>query len=61
MLCTGFLVVLFMLGLPGTVDYVRFMGRMKTLDMRIPFDWVFSVFVFSGSSKVSSTLRTSVL
>ncbi len=46
MLCTGFLVVLFMLGLPGTVDYVRFMGRMKTLDMRIPFDWVFSVFVF---------------
>ena len=46
MLCTGFLVGLFTLGLPGTIDYVLFMGRMKTLDMRIPFDWVFSVFVF---------------
>ncbi len=46
MLCTGFLVVLFTLGLPGTVDYVLFMGRMRTLDMHIPFDRVFSVFVF---------------
>lgn len=46
MLCSGFLVVLFALGLPGTVDYVLFMGRMKTLDMHIPFDRVFSVFVF---------------
>lgn len=45
-LCTGFLVVLFLLGLPGTVDYVLFMGRMRTLDLHIPFDRVFSVFVF---------------
>jgi TRAP-type C4-dicarboxylate transport system permease small subunit len=42
---TGFLVVLFLLGLPGTVDYVLFMGRMRTLDLHIPFDRVFSVFV----------------
>lgn len=43
---TGFLVILFALGLPGTIDYVAFMGRMKTLDLRIPFDIVFSIFVF---------------
>lgn len=42
---TGFLVVLFLLGLPGTIDYVLFMGRMRTLDLHIPFDRVFSVFV----------------
>ena len=42
---TGFLVALFALGLPGTLDYVLFMGRMKTLDLRIPFDRVFMVFV----------------
>ncbi len=46
MICTGFLVLLFLLGLPGTVDYVLFMGRMRTLDLHIPFDRVFSVFVF---------------
>jgi TRAP-type C4-dicarboxylate transport system permease small subunit len=43
---TGFLVVLFALGLPGTLDYVLFMGRMRTLDLHITFDRVFAVFVF---------------
>ncbi len=42
---TGIIVVLFSAGLPGTVDYVLFMGAMRTLDMRIPFDLVFSCFV----------------
>lgn len=43
---TGFLAVLFLLGLPGTIDYIAFMGRMKTLDLHIPFDRVFSIFAF---------------
>jgi TRAP-type C4-dicarboxylate transport system permease small subunit len=43
---TAVLVILFAIGLPGTIDYVAFMGRMKTLDLRIPFDRVFSIFVF---------------
>ena len=42
---TGAIVVLFGAGLPGTVDYVMFMGAMRTLDLHIPFDLVFSSFV----------------
>jgi TRAP-type C4-dicarboxylate transport system permease small subunit len=42
---TGIIAVLFLAGLPGTVDFVVFMGRMRTLDLRIPFDIVFSCFV----------------
>ena len=42
---TGSIVVLFAAGLPGTVDYVMFMGAMRTLDLHIPLDIVFSCFV----------------
>lgn len=42
---TGVVVLLFLAGLPGTIDFVVFMGRMRTLDLRIPFDIVFSCFV----------------
>ena len=42
---TGLVALLFLAGLPGTVDFVVFMGRMRTLDLRIPFDIVFSCFV----------------
>ena len=42
---TGLIALLFLAGLPGTIDFVVFMGRMRTLDLRIPFDVVFSCFV----------------
>jgi TRAP-type C4-dicarboxylate transport system permease small subunit len=44
-LSTGLIVLLFAAGLPGTVDYIMFMGRIRTLDLRIPFDIVYSCFV----------------
>ena len=42
---TGIVTALFLAGLPGTIDFVDFMGRMRTLDLRIPFNIVFSCFV----------------
>lgn len=42
---TGTIAALFLAGLPGTVDYVTFMARMRTLSLHIPFDIVFSCFV----------------
>lgn len=42
---TGLIALLFLAGLPGTVDFVVFMRRMRTLDLNIPFDIVFSCFV----------------
>lgn len=42
---SGLITLLFLAGLPGTIDFVLFMGRMRTLDLRIPFDIVFSCFV----------------
>lgn len=42
---TGLIALLFLAGLPGTIDFVDFMGRMRTLDLRIPFNIVFSCFV----------------
>jgi TRAP-type C4-dicarboxylate transport system permease small subunit len=45
LIITGLIVALFLAGLPGTIDFVDFMGRMRTLDLRIPFNIVFSCFV----------------
>jgi TRAP-type C4-dicarboxylate transport system permease small subunit len=42
---TGLIALLFLAGLPGTVDFIVFMGRIRTLDLRIPFDIVFSCFI----------------
>jgi TRAP-type C4-dicarboxylate transport system permease small subunit len=42
---TGLIVVLFLAGLPGTVDFVAFMARMRTITLHIPFHIVFSCFV----------------
>jgi TRAP-type C4-dicarboxylate transport system permease small subunit len=42
---TGIIAGLFTAGLPGTIDYVTFMARMRTLSLHIPFDLVFSCFV----------------
>jgi TRAP-type C4-dicarboxylate transport system permease small subunit len=42
---TAIIAVLFVAGLPGTVDFVTFMARIRTLALHIPFDIVFSCFV----------------
>jgi TRAP-type C4-dicarboxylate transport system permease small subunit len=42
---TAIIAVLFLAGLPGTIDFVTFMGRVRTLDLHIPFSIVFSCFV----------------
>ncbi|MEM7026098.1 MAG: TRAP transporter small permease [Pseudomonadota bacterium] len=42
---TATITVLFLAGLPGTVDFVAFMARMRTLVLHIPFNIVFSCFV----------------
>jgi TRAP-type C4-dicarboxylate transport system permease small subunit len=42
---TSIVVVLFVAGLPGTVDFVTFMARMRTLSLHIPFNIVYSCFV----------------
>jgi TRAP-type C4-dicarboxylate transport system permease small subunit len=42
---SGIIVILFLAGLPGTVDYVAFMARMRTITLHIPFHIVFSCFV----------------
>lgn len=42
---TGLITTLFLAGLPGTVDYVAFMARMRTITLHIPFHIVFSCFV----------------
>lgn len=42
---TGIVAALFLAGLPGTIDFVDFMGRVRTLSLHIPFNIVFSCFV----------------
>src|SRR5258707_5407680 len=43
---TGFaIVILYALSLPATVRYVSFMKVEKTSYLKIPFDWLFSVYV----------------
>jgi TRAP-type C4-dicarboxylate transport system permease small subunit len=42
---TGIVAVLFLAGLPGTVDFVSFMARIRTLSLHIPFNIVYSCFV----------------
>ena len=42
---TAIIAVLFVAGLPGTVDFVTFMARIRTLALHIPFNIVFSCFV----------------
>ena len=43
---TGFsIVILYALSLPATVKYVSFMKVEKTSYLKIPFDWLFSIYV----------------
>jgi C4-dicarboxylate transporter, DctQ subunit len=43
---TGFtIVILYALSLPGTVKYVSFMKVEKSSYLKIPFDWLFSIYV----------------
>jgi TRAP-type C4-dicarboxylate transport system permease small subunit len=42
---TGSVLVLFLLGLPGSVDYVQFMARRQTLVLHIPFNLAYACFV----------------
>jgi len=43
---TGFaVVILYALSLPATVRYVSFMKVEKTSYLKIPFDWLFSIYV----------------
>jgi len=39
------IVVLYALSLPATVKYVGFMKIVKTSYLKIPFDWLFSIYV----------------
>jgi len=39
------IVILYAASLPGTVKYVRFMKVEKTSYLKIPFDWLFSIYV----------------
>jgi TRAP-type C4-dicarboxylate transport system permease small subunit len=41
---TGFVVVVFIAALPGTLDYLDFMGMQRTLSLRIPMSLVFGGF-----------------
>jgi C4-dicarboxylate transporter, DctQ subunit len=44
---TGFaIVILYATSLPATVKYVSFMKVEKTSYLKIPFDWLFSIYVF---------------
>jgi C4-dicarboxylate transporter DctQ subunit len=40
------IVILYAASLPATVKYVSFMRVEKTSYLRIPFDWLFSIYVF---------------
>ena len=40
------IVILYGLSLPATVKYVGFMKVEKTSYLKIPFDWLFSIYVF---------------
>ncbi len=39
------LVTLYSISLPAVVDYVRFMRVERTAYLKIPFDWLFSIYV----------------
>ena len=39
------IVVLYSLSLPATIKYVSFMKVEKTSYLKIPFDWLFSIYV----------------
>jgi TRAP-type C4-dicarboxylate transport system permease small subunit len=41
---TGFVVVVFLAALPGTLDYLDFMGMQRTLSLRLPMSAVFGGF-----------------
>src|SRR6266704_214418 len=40
------IVILYAVSLPATVKYVSFMKVEKTSYLKIPFDWLFSIYVF---------------
>jgi TRAP-type C4-dicarboxylate transport system permease small subunit len=42
---TATVAALFLAGLPGTIDFVAFMARIRTLSLHIPFNIVYSCFV----------------
>jgi TRAP-type C4-dicarboxylate transport system permease small subunit len=55
---TGAMVVIFALCLPGTLDYIAFMGRRSTLILHIPLDLAYSCFgIFMIAVIVGGALR----
>ena len=49
---------MFLLGLPGTVDYILFMGRRHTLILELRLDLLYSCFVlFVAATVVASLVR----
>src|SRR5690606_17648919 len=44
-ICAIALVGLFSISLPAVVDYVTFMKVQKTAYLKVPFDWLFSIYV----------------
>jgi len=45
LICAAALIVLYGFSLPAVVDYVAFMKVEKTAYLKLPFDWVFSIYV----------------
>ena len=54
--------LIFLAALPTVLDYIGFLGRRKTMILRIPFDYVYACFgVFMIAVVVGSALRLSRL
>lgn len=45
LICAVSLICLYGISLPAVVDYVTFMKVEKTAYLKLPFDWVFSIYV----------------
>jgi TRAP-type C4-dicarboxylate transport system permease small subunit len=55
---TGILALVFLAALPGTLDYINFLGRRQTMVLHLPFDAVYSCFgIFMIAAIVGAVIR----